>query len=72
SSFLAAMTHEIRTPLNVILGNLELLERSALDASQHGRVQTLRTAARTASSSCRTSCRRAVTSATATISTSIS
>ncbi|WP_175839931.1 ATP-binding response regulator [Burkholderia contaminans] len=45
SSFLAAMTHEIRTPLNVILGNLELLERSALDASQQGRVQTLRTAA---------------------------
>ncbi|MCA8252707.1 response regulator [Burkholderia sp. AU31624] len=45
SSFLAAITHEIRTPLNVILGNLELLDRSALDASQHGRVQTLRTAA---------------------------
>ncbi|OXI35741.1 hybrid sensor histidine kinase/response regulator [Burkholderia aenigmatica] len=45
SSFLAAMTHEIRTPLNVILGNLELLERSALDAWQHGRVQTLRAAA---------------------------
>ncbi|VWB45409.1 ATP-binding protein [Burkholderia lata] len=45
SSFLAAITHEIRTPLNVILGNLELLARSALDASQHGRVQTLRTAA---------------------------
>ncbi|RQR67026.1 response regulator [Burkholderia sp. Bp9126] len=45
SSFLAAVTHEIRTPLNVILGNLELLERSALDASQHGRVQALRTAA---------------------------
>ncbi|KVN55600.1 hybrid sensor histidine kinase/response regulator [Burkholderia ubonensis] len=45
SSFLAAMSHEIRTPLNVILGNLELLERSALDVSQHGRVQTLRTSA---------------------------
>ncbi|WP_107310773.1 ATP-binding protein [Burkholderia metallica] len=45
SSFLAAMTHEIRTPLNVILGNLELLENSALDASQHSRVQTLRMAA---------------------------
>ncbi|KWD75980.1 hybrid sensor histidine kinase/response regulator [Burkholderia ubonensis] len=45
SSFLAAMSHEIRTPLNVILGNLELLERTALDASQHGRVQTLRTSA---------------------------
>ncbi|WP_175691276.1 ATP-binding protein [Burkholderia anthina] len=45
SSFLAAMSHEIRTPLNVILGNLELLERSALDAGQHGRVRTLRTSA---------------------------
>ncbi|WP_175746818.1 ATP-binding protein [Burkholderia pyrrocinia] len=46
SSFLAAMSHEIRTPLNVILGNLELLERSALDAVQHGRVYTLRTSAK--------------------------
>lgn len=45
SSFLAATSHEIRTPLNVILGNLELLERSALDAVQHGRVGTLRTSA---------------------------
>ncbi|WP_175863933.1 ATP-binding protein [Burkholderia cepacia] len=45
SSFLAAMSHEIRTPLNVILGNLELLERSALDATQHDRVHTLRTSA---------------------------
>ncbi|WP_321959011.1 ATP-binding protein [Burkholderia cenocepacia] len=45
SSFLAATSHEIRTPLNVILGNLELLERTALDASQQNRVQTLRTSA---------------------------
>ncbi|MGC3029324.1 ATP-binding response regulator [Burkholderia sp. DN3021] len=45
SSFLAAMSHEIRTPLNVILGNLELLERSALDAVQHDRVHTLRASA---------------------------
>ncbi|WP_431823652.1 ATP-binding protein [Burkholderia sp. F1] len=45
SSFLAVTSHEIRTPLNVILGNLELLERSALDAVQHGRVSTLRTSA---------------------------
>ncbi|MGS0895693.1 hybrid sensor histidine kinase/response regulator [Burkholderia stagnalis] len=45
SSFLAAMSHEIRTPLNVILGNLELLERSALDATQHDRVYTLRASA---------------------------
>jgi len=45
SSFLAAMSHEIRTPLNVILGNLELLECSALDAGQHDRVHTLRASA---------------------------
>ncbi|WP_322084609.1 ATP-binding protein [Burkholderia sp. BCC1972] len=45
SSFLAATSHEIRTPLNVILGNLELLERTALDASQQSRVQTLRVSA---------------------------
>ncbi|WP_175874375.1 ATP-binding protein [Burkholderia sp. BCC0397] len=45
SSFLAATSHEIRTPLNVILGNLELLERTALDASQQNRVQTLRVSA---------------------------
>jgi|GEM_PF-1499836 len=45
SSFLAATSHEIRTPLNVILGNLELLERTALDASQQSRVQTLRASA---------------------------
>ncbi|MBR8301939.1 response regulator [Burkholderia dolosa] len=46
SSFLAATSHEIRTPLNVILGNLELLERTALDASQQSRVQTLRASAK--------------------------
>ncbi|MBR7952830.1 hybrid sensor histidine kinase/response regulator [Burkholderia cenocepacia] len=45
SSFLAATSHEIRTPLNVILGNLELLERTALDASQQSRVQTVRASA---------------------------
>lgn len=45
SSFLAATSHEIRTPLNVILGNLELLERTALDAAQQSRVQTLRASA---------------------------
>ncbi|WP_322025779.1 ATP-binding protein [Burkholderia sp. BCC1977] len=45
SSFLAATSHEIRTPLNVILGNLELLERTALDASQQSRVRTLRASA---------------------------
>ncbi|WP_175002502.1 ATP-binding protein [Burkholderia lata] len=45
SSFLAATSHEIRTPLNVILGNLELLGRTALDTSQQNRVQTLRASA---------------------------
>ncbi|MDR0240953.1 MAG: response regulator [Burkholderia sp.] len=45
SSFLAATSHEIRTPLNVILGNLELLERTALDASQQSRVHTVRASA---------------------------
>ncbi|WP_269501804.1 ATP-binding protein [Burkholderia sp. IMCC1007] len=45
SSFLAATSHEIRTPLNVILGNLELLERTALDTSQQSRVRTLRASA---------------------------
>ena len=45
SSFLAATSHEIRTPLNVILGNLELLERTALDTSQQSRLQTLRASA---------------------------
>lgn len=41
SSFLAAMSHEIRTPLNAILGNLELLEYSALD-SQRDRLTVIR------------------------------
>ncbi len=41
SSFLAAMSHEIRTPLNAILGNLELLAHSALEA-QRDRLETIR------------------------------
>lgn len=41
SSFLAAMSHEIRTPLNAILGNLELLNHSALD-SQRERLDIIR------------------------------
>lgn len=41
SSFLATMSHEIRTPLNAILGNLELLEYSALD-SQRDRLTVIR------------------------------
>jgi len=41
SSFLAAMSHEIRTPLNAILGNLELLARSA-QAEQRDRLEIIR------------------------------
>ncbi|MGU3522780.1 ATP-binding protein [Enterobacteriaceae bacterium C23F] len=41
SAFLATMSHEIRTPLNAILGNLELLEYSALD-SQRDRLAVIR------------------------------
>lgn len=42
SAFLAAMSHEIRTPLNAILGNLELLSHSSLDAAQRDRLRTIR------------------------------
>ncbi|HMN40652.1 MAG TPA: ATP-binding protein [Phycisphaerales bacterium] len=34
SEFLANMSHEIRTPLNGVVGALELLERTSLDAKQ--------------------------------------
>lgn len=43
SAFLAAMSHEIRTPLNAILGNLELLSHSPLNAAQRDRLRTIRT-----------------------------
>ncbi|WP_353254877.1 ATP-binding protein [Burkholderia anthina] len=42
STFLAAMSHEIRTPLNAILGNLELLAHSPLNALQRDRLRTIR------------------------------
>ncbi|MCL1525295.1 PAS domain S-box protein [Xanthomonas nasturtii] len=34
SSFLANMSHEIRTPMNAVLGMLQLLQRTGLDARQ--------------------------------------
>ncbi|MFO0653276.1 MAG: ATP-binding protein [Polyangiales bacterium] len=34
SEFLANMSHELRTPLNGVLGNIQLLEMTALDAEQ--------------------------------------
>lgn len=43
STFLATMSHEIRTPLNAILGNLELLAHSPLNALQRDRLRTIRT-----------------------------
>ncbi|MFT4066133.1 histidine kinase dimerization/phospho-acceptor domain-containing protein [Paraburkholderia sp.] len=42
SAFLAAMSHEIRTPLNAVLGNLELLAQSSLNALQRDRLTTIR------------------------------
>ncbi|RQS09803.1 response regulator [Burkholderia sp. Bp9002] len=41
STFLATMSHEIRTPLNAIVGNLELMERAALPASERRRLKTI-------------------------------
>ncbi|MGR3906656.1 ATP-binding protein [Burkholderia sp. SR8] len=41
STFLATMSHEIRTPLNAIVGNLELMERAQLPASERRRLQTV-------------------------------
>ena len=40
SQFLATMSHEIRTPMNGVLGALELLRRSPLDADQRRLVRT--------------------------------
>jgi signal transduction histidine kinase len=40
SQFLATMSHEIRTPMNGVLGSLELLRRTKLDASQKRLVKT--------------------------------
>jgi PAS domain S-box-containing protein len=46
SSFLATMSHEIRTPMNGVLGMLELLSLSRLDAEQRATLHTARESAR--------------------------
>ena len=40
SQFLATMSHEIRTPMNGVVGSLELLARTPLDAAQRRLVRT--------------------------------
>ena len=45
SAFLATMSHEIRTPMNGVLGMLEMLEHTALDAGQRDTVATMRESA---------------------------
>nr|WP_275690425.1 transporter substrate-binding domain-containing protein [Luteibacter yeojuensis] len=41
SDFLATISHEIRTPMNGVIGLLDVLERTPLDASQRGMVSTI-------------------------------
>jgi PAS domain S-box-containing protein len=46
SEFLANMSHEIRTPMNAILGMLQLLQKTGLDARQHDYASKTETAAK--------------------------
>lgn len=45
SEFLATMSHEIRTPMNGVLGMLELLELTPLNAEQQSRLRVARSSA---------------------------
>lgn len=47
SRFLADMSHEIRTPLSGVLGMIDLLATSSLDAGQRAYVSSLKKSART-------------------------
>jgi PAS domain S-box-containing protein len=45
SAFLATVTHELRTPMNGVIGMLELLRETALDAEQTSMIDTIRSSA---------------------------
>ena len=47
SDLLNSISHELRSPLHGILGSIECLESSELDAMQHGLVETVDTCGRT-------------------------
>lgn len=47
SAFLATMSHEIRTPMNGVLGMVEVLSLSRLDAEQREHLDTIRSSGQT-------------------------